>query len=881
MFALSHALACGARSSESTGGELLGYRAIVRAPGGLVRELDAGALPTFRIPAIEQTEISEAIMQTERGSFSFPIISTERRGDSMILRTGAPSSPKLGQGELRFGDRAWPAAWIGRPNAELATMADQGKETELRALAAKLEGRARFDALNALAKAVRRRGDCDASVEALLAAASAAESAGMLSETTRLQRAAAYAYIYARRFQEAEPLLARAEALDATIGNTSGLLRAAHYRSHILIELGRYRSAKQLLSQAIARADAYGLDFDRTTLERSLASLFSDLGQHEEALRIFRAVGAEFLKASPLERIGYLIDLGWTELRAIEAGAVARSYDEPRRHLEEAIALAKSAGAALEETNALTNLLWIAHLERDDMRSEALLRELSDRPSVESSYARLFVRFARANLLLRRHRAADAVQELEELRRLAMIEAGGGSSDYLWRATYAIGQASLELGDRPNAEARFAEAIEQLDRLAKETELSRSTALFFQDRKQLYDDAAELAIESGHLASALSISDRARTHVLRSLQAKIGADQLDAAKVAEYSELRARYEQRAERAGLVDPTARNEFDLDTTRMRGQLIELFDAAYGDVDADADQRELTAARMSEVLGDDSALIVFAAIGERTDAFSVYGNRVDHRRDVRGSSSALSAWPGRPNALRHLYVVAGGRVRVRDVLEELAHTPAVLENTSISFLSHAGALFMKHAPASRAPLVIADPDASLPGAAREGSWVATKLNTRALRARAATRESALAQLSGASVFHFAGHGVLEPAQPFDAHLMLASGETLSLEDLLVARPTVGVVVLSGCSTGETAPLSASERIGLPEAFLFAGARAVVATTGAINDAAAFGFVRRFYEAGGSKNPIEAWRRAALESISAGDETWKSFYVLGRKES
>jgi len=50
-----------------------------------------------------------------------------------------------------------------------------------------------------------------------------------------------------------------------------------------------------------------------------------------------------------------------------------------------------------------------------------------------------------------------------------------------------------------------------------------------------------------------------------------------------------------------------------------------------------------------------------------------------------------------------------------------------------------------------------------------------------------------------------------------------------------------------------------------LFAGARAVVATTGEINDASAFAFVRRFYEAGGSEHPIDAWR-SNCESRSPG---------------
>jgi hypothetical protein len=234
--------------------------------------------------------------------------------------------------------------------------------------------------------------------------------------------------------------------------------------------------------------------------------------------------------------------------------------------------------------------------------------------------------------------------------------------------------------------------------------------------------------------------------------------------------------------------------------------------------------------------------------------------------------------PEDLRHVDVVVGGVVSVGSVLAELDQS--WLERSSISFLSHAGALLAETATTAGAPLVIADPDGTLPNAAQEGRWVAARLGVDPIVGRSATRGRVLSGLAGTKLFHFSGHGVLEPSRPWDAHLVLASGETLSLEDLLVARPQVGLVVLSGCSTGARSELSRSERIGLPEAFSFGGARAVLATTGEIDDRAASSFVRRFYEAGGEGNAIEAWRIAARRSIAEHDETWKSFYVLGARE-
>jgi len=57
-------------------------------------------------------------------------------------------------------------------------------------------------------------------------------------------------------------------------------------------------------------------------------------------------------------------------------------------------------------------------------------------------------------------------------------------------------------------------------------------------------------------------------------------------------------------------------------------------------------------------------------------------------------------------------------------------------------------------------------------------------------------------AAVFHFAGHGALRAGDPWSAHLRLARGETLGVEDVLVARPRVGLVVLNGCATATAEP-------------------------------------------------------------------------------
>lgn len=850
--------------------DLLGFRSITFGDRGLERELDAGALPYFRVPSKELVELENVVLTTTAGMFLLPIVSAQPIDDRWsIVRTGAPAEPIVGRGELRFGARVWRVAWLEKkPLTNAKQLADAGDRRGLEKLILSLRGRARLEAMTVLSGVIRRQEDGVVFAETLLKVADAALDAALPSEATRMWRAAAYAFVYARKFSEVELLLARAEALDQRIGNVSGLVRADYYRVIFATELGRYRSARQAIARAEARAKRSALDADRALLASSAAMLFLHLGRHEEALAALTGVEAHFMSQRPVDRTMYLLDLGWTELKAIEAG-VSLSPELPRKHLEDGLALARSEGLQSEEANAIANLFWLAELEDDRAGADRWMKELVEQPNLESSFSRPFFHFARASLALKDGRLDAARTELVELRRLAEAEAPDGSSEYLWRAAYGLGKVCRARNDRRCARERYTQAIEELERVSTGTDLGRSRALFLQDRRDLFDEAIELAIDSDRHLDALMLADRARTGVLRALEFSVRTDTLDPERVAEYLSLRDKYELRKKQAELEAPAARAKFDAETVRMRAQLQQLFEAAYEDRGSAA-QGGLSGAQVQRALGDDEQLLVFARVFDRTDAFLVTSKTIGHHRNV----SLSKIWPA---SVSHLYVVPGGQIGVSEVLAEASDR---LERTTLSFLTHAGGLLAQPVAAeyTRA-VVVADPDGTLPLARAEGSWVSEKLGVSSITGENATRRKVLEAIRGASLFHFAGHGILEPARPWDAQLSLAGGQTLSLEDLLIARPAIGVVVLSGCSTGASAPLASNERIGLAHAFLFAGARALMATTGDVEDKKAARFVREFYGAGGAKRPVQAWREAALAGHRAGDDTWKSFYVLGRR--
>jgi CHAT domain-containing protein len=211
-------------------------------------------------------------------------------------------------------------------------------------------------------------------------------------------------------------------------------------------------------------------------------------------------------------------------------------------------------------------------------------------------------------------------------------------------------------------------------------------------------------------------------------------------------------------------------------------------------------------------------------------------------------------------------------------------VLAHTLIAYLPHVGALPESETPRPTGPaLVVADPTGDLPQAHRQGRRLAATLQAgTALFGLQATPAALQAGLrAGPRVFHFAGHGVVDPAAPWNAHLRLADGQRLTLADLVMGGPAgaaPGLVVLDGCDTGLSLRLGRYDAVGLPEAFLLAGARTVLATLRPIADGASMTFLERFYALGGAERPGEAFRQAALASAAAGDDVWRDFYLVGR---
>lgn len=157
-------------------------------------------------------------------------------------------------------------------------------------------------------------------------------------------------------------------------------------------------------------------------------------------------------------------------------------------------------------------------------------------------------------------------------------------------------------------------------------------------------------------------------------------------------------------------------------------------------------------------------------------------------------------------------------------------------------------------------------------------------------ASRRNLRAQLARRpAVVHIATHVVESAERP--AYGLIALSLTPQHESELVSpfeiagwRTDAGLVVLSGCNSGEGEALPGTGLLGLTRAWLTAGARAVIASNWSTPDAsgALFRSLYRHLAARPDAGPAEALRAAQLEMIRSADwranpRYWGAFFAMG----
>ena len=118
-------------------------------------------------------------------------------------------------------------------------------------------------------------------------------------------------------------------------------------------------------------------------------------------------------------------------------------------------------------------------------------------------------------------------------------------------------------------------------------------------------------------------------------------------------------------------------------------------------------------------------------------------------------------------------------------------------------------------------------------------------------ATEATLLEDMGDARIVHIASHAFMDPAVPFNSHILLSDDPeseddgTLYLYEIQEAQLDADLVVLSGCSTARGLQHRGEGMIGLQYGVRVAGARAALATLWPVDDRATVELMDAFYDA------------------------------------
>ena len=165
---------------------------------------------------------------------------------------------------------------------------------------------------------------------------------------------------------------------------------------------------------------------------------------------------------------------------------------------------------------------------------------------------------------------------------------------------------------------------------------------------------------------------------------------------------------------------------------------------------------------------------------------------------------------------------------------------------------------------------------------------LKSQTLTGEDATKEAVLQRISSVALVHIAAHGrketgeiVLAPNPRSGSKPPTEEDYILKMSDIQAVRLRARLVVLSYSHSGQ-GEVSSEGVVGMARAFLFAGARSVLATLWAIDDEATMMFMKSFYQQLGSGESASVALQRAMKCLRdshdySAPKYWAPFVLMG----
>lgn len=277
------------------------------------------------------------------------------------------------------------------------------------------------------------------------------------------------------------------------------------YQAKYSEALRTYESALQYVEKASAEP---WTAIWRQLTQLNLATLYQRLGNDQRAIKIYNDVLAHPSKELTPRDLGHL---------NANMGAAYRRLGDPKQALvfygyaDEYYAKEKDIDG---EIGVLKNSGIVHALElrqyRDALKTFDRVRTLAE--NTKSQREAMQAVLYRGETLYRMGKTEDAQKEF--VAALAAAEQLGTVEEQ-WKAVYKIGMIALSKGQREIAEAKFRDAIQRIESLRSQLQLSRLKADFLADKRDVYDALIELLLERNDAAGAFEFMERSRARVFQ------------------------------------------------------------------------------------------------------------------------------------------------------------------------------------------------------------------------------------------------------------------------------------------------------------------------------------------------------------------------------
>jgi CHAT domain-containing protein/tetratricopeptide (TPR) repeat protein len=577
-------------------------------------------------------------------------------------------------------------------------------------------------------------------------------------------------------------------------------------------------------------------------IHANLGVLYRRLGDPEQALKSYRLADRFYAQEKDVDG----------ELGVLKNSGIVLALDLGR--LPEALKTFDQARALAEKTNnqreAMQALLY---------RGETLYR-MDKLPQAENEFT-------------------AALAEADKL----------GTVEEQWKAVNALGKIALKNGRRAAAEAQFRNAIQRIESLRSQLQLSRLKADFLADKRDVYDALIKLLLERNDAAAAFEFMERSRARVF---QDRFFGDKLSPDALTLHS-IQAR----------LDPQT-------------ALIEFWAGAEG-VAAVWVTREKAGISQSHFSATEMDAFQRFVTGLPDNLSS------DWQKDFQKISSMLpkDIAPFAQDRYAHVLIVPDGFLSLLPI--ELLPTPSgqpLLETRDVTYMPSAVLLLrgaMQKASATRLPwqqqlvgfgdpAVIGGGESSLTSAPRgeiSGSLPASGEEIRGIARMSAGRTKLFlgaddrkqtffaSAHSGAALLHVSTHAVADMDDPERSRLLFSPDEPGQPNNYLFLKELydldlrgASLATLSACDT-ERGRLVPGEGIqAFSRALLAAGSRSALTTLWRVPDEPTSQFMQHFYFYLLKKHQskAEALRLTKLEFLHSGTELshpryWAAFVLNG----